>query len=121
MLICVACGTENDDDALACKSCSDRLTQKKKSPGGRFVLPQGTMLQRGAYKIETVLGQGGFGITYLGRNLEGNIAIKEFFPQGSTRRGSEVEPPGNMTEEDFQKAKDRYLDEARILRQFNHR
>lgn len=44
-------------------------------------LKQGTFLQGGRYKIEKVLGQGGFGITYLATQdiLERKVAIKEFF------------------------------------------
>lgn len=40
-----------------------------------------TSLQGGKYKIEKVLGQGGFGITYLGlqTGLNRSVAIKEFF------------------------------------------
>ena len=52
-------------------------------------LSEGTYLQRGKYRIEKVLGQGSFGITYLATvNLVGEfgsmptntkVAIKEFF------------------------------------------
>ena len=44
-------------------------------------LKPGTLLQGGKYKIESVLGQGGFGITYLATQdiLERRVAIKEFF------------------------------------------
>ena len=44
------------------------------------LLPE-TSLQGGKYKIEKVLGQGGFGITYLGlqTGLNRSVAIKEFF------------------------------------------
>lgn len=42
-----------------------------------------TLLQSGKYRIFRVLGQGGFGITYLAENvlLAKKIAIKEFFPK----------------------------------------
>ena len=44
-------------------------------------LTQGTLLHRGIYKIEKVLGQGSFGITYLAEHtkLAKKVAIKEFF------------------------------------------
>ena len=44
-------------------------------------LQSGALLQGGKYKIEKVLGQGGFGITYLAEqtNLGRKVCIKEFF------------------------------------------
>ena len=44
-------------------------------------LQQDTILQGGKYRIVKVLGQGGFGITYLAiqSGLERKVAIKEFF------------------------------------------
>ena len=44
-------------------------------------LTQGTLLHGGTYKIEKVLGQGSFGITYLAEHtkLAKKVAIKEFF------------------------------------------
>ena len=45
-------------------------------------------MQGGKYKIERVLGQGGFGNTYVGYNteFEETVAIKEFFMKGVTER-----------------------------------
>lgn len=44
-------------------------------------LTQGTLLHGGTYKIEKVIGQGSFGITYLAEHtkLAKKVAIKEFF------------------------------------------
>jgi len=51
-------------------------------------LQQNTTLQGGKYRIERVLGQGGFGNTYVGINttFEERVAIKEFFMQGINDR-----------------------------------
>ena len=50
-------------------------------------LPCGTLLQ-GQYLVGKVLGQGGFGITYLGwdQYLNVPVAIKEFYPSGFVTR-----------------------------------
>ena len=42
------------------------------------------------FKIQKVLGQGGFGITYLARdmNLMQQVAIKEYFPREFSTRDS---------------------------------
>ena len=52
-----------------------------------YVLPYGTVLN-GHYVVGKVLGQGGFGITYIGYdlNLERKVAIKEFYPKGQAMR-----------------------------------
>lgn len=56
-------------------------------PAYLHTLPAGTVL-RGRYQIQRLLGQGGFGITYLGwdHQLGIPVAIKEFFPQSIVNR-----------------------------------
>lgn len=51
-------------------------------------LSKGTILQNGKYQIEKVLGQGGFGITYLARqeSLKRDVCIKEFFMRDFNNR-----------------------------------
>lgn len=46
-------------------------------------LPEGLLLNK-TYSVGACLGEGGFGITYLGFdvNLEKKVAIKEFFLSG---------------------------------------
>ena len=50
-----------------------------------------TTLQNGRYKIETVLGQGGFGITYraVQTSLGRTVAIKEFFMKDYCERSAD--------------------------------
>ena len=52
-----------------------------------FALPAETILSR-KYLVGRVLGQGGFGITYVGWNLalDRKVAIKEYYPSGQVSR-----------------------------------
>ena len=76
------------------------------------------------YTIERVLGQGGFGITYLARdtNLDQAVAIKEYLPAEITTRTGDfsVQPRTASNLERFKWGLDRFLAEARILARFDH-
>jgi len=76
------------------------------------------------YVLERVLGQGGFGITYLARdtNLDQAVAIKEYLPVDvATRRAdSTVRPRSEDQSERYRWGLDRFIREARTLAKFDH-
>ena len=88
----------------------------------RLALPQGTRIQN--FEFHRVLGQGGFGITYLGWNLTLDIpvAIKEYLPSDFATRESDmsVVPQSSQVASDFAWGLDDFLKEARRLAQFKH-
>ena len=85
-------------------------------------LPVGTMLME--YRVESVLGVGGFGITYLARDtqLEKQVAIKEYYPSAQCSRlpdgGVTIAGPNVAVE--FASGLERFLKEARTLAGFSH-
>jgi parallel beta-helix repeat protein len=81
----------------------------------------GTKLLGGKYTVGKVLGQGGFGITYMGADtiLSRPVAIKELFPEGCQRNGTTVQPT-RIPPSDFSSMKQRFLDEAKLLASLNH-
>ncbi len=76
------------------------------------------------YRIERVLGQGAFGITYLAHdiNLDRQVAIKEYMPsQLSMRENSQsVQPLSEEHREGFKAGLLRFVSEARTLTRFEH-
>ncbi len=76
------------------------------------------------YAIDSVLGRGGFGITYLARdtNLNQPVAIKEFLPTDLAFRASDetIQPLSNQHAETYQWGLGRFLTEARTLAKFKH-
>ena len=90
-------------------------------------LQPNTTLQGGKYRIERVLGQGGFGITYLAlqTSLNRYVAIKELFIGGSgqainDRRGNVVVVTNPANQVSFNLQKEKFKKEAFRLANLNH-
>lgn len=83
-------------------------------------LKPGTLLN-GRYQIGRVLGEGGFGITYVGRDnvLDLKVAVKEFYMSGFVSRdhtrSDTVQSTNGSFEQDFIHNRRRFLDEAKVL------
>jgi formylglycine-generating enzyme required for sulfatase activity len=118
-MVCHICNESNPASLLVCRSCGAALNA---TVTASHAIPTGTKLQGGAFSIGRVLGQGGFGITYLGSDtyLKRPVAIKEFFLQGCVRQRASVQPSDAITTEDFQTAREGFLEEARRLARFQH-
>lgn len=80
-------------------------------------LPLGTELD-GKYRLDAVLGAGGFGIVYRAehRHLGKTYAIKEYLPQAvAMREGATVHPLSSESRADYNEGLARFLREARQL------
>ena len=88
-----------------------------------IALPVQTVLV-GDYRIQRVLGAGGFGVTYLADEmaLSRAVTIKEYFPSDFAARtdGIEAAPRSSDCAGDFKWGLDRFLDEAQTLAKFDH-
>lgn len=84
-------------------------------PWPSFALPHGTVVN--GYRIERVLGSGGFGVTYLAFDLlQQRFAIKEYYPrQFATRQHMTVHPTTREDAKLFEECRERFLREAQAL------
>ncbi len=89
---------------------------------GEIALPAGYALQE--YRIESTLGVGGFGLTYLATdgNLNMPVAIKEYLPADLALRCDDqsVRSKSDGAEARFAWGRTRFLDESRTLASFRH-
>lgn len=85
-------------------------------------LPVGTRL--GEFEIIGLLGEGGFGIVYLAydSSLERNVALKEYMPSAFASRSTQaqVSVKSEQHADTFQAGLRSFVNEARILAQFDH-
>ena len=103
-----------------CTYCM-RENQDKNEP---HQLKAGTMLN-GKYIVGNVLGEGGFGITYIGLDttLDLCVAIKEYFPNGRANRNHETENRVVVTNSKnldfFKNGKEKFLVETKNIARFS--
>ena len=121
MKYCKYCVAPMEDGANECPACHKRLDAE----APLHQLAPGTILN-GRYYVGSALGEGGFGITYIGRdlNLDMKVAIKEYYPTGYVNRSNTVSASltcGTQGERKdyFEQGRDRFLREARTLAKFS--
>lgn len=121
MVRCLGCMEEYAGGEGVCPHCGYATgTQPKES---YYLMPE-TILH-GQYLVGRVLGYGGFGVTYIGWDLELNrkVAIKEYLPSDFATRelGSKaVTVFSENTVEQFQSGLESFIAEARKLAKFDN-
>ncbi len=118
---CFYCMRPMAHGSMVCGACGRSMPQSVPP----HHLKYGTIL-RGKYYIGKAIGEGGFGITYLGRDLtlDVRIAVKEYFLNGCSNRNNtisnEVTTSFETFDTDYETDMNRFLSEARILARFYH-
>ncbi|MEQ8173839.1 MAG: protein kinase [Syntrophomonadaceae bacterium] len=117
--LCLGCMSDKGEVAV-CPFCG---WQEGAVTGSGQQLEPGTIL-RGKYLLGRMLGQGGFGITYLAWDLDLNLklAIKEYLPRDfATRAVGNTEVTAYTSANSqafFDEGREKFLEEARTLASF---
>ena len=121
MNYCNFCMNPIEDNEIECSFCGKGVTNQVFA----HHLTPGTVLNK-KYYVGASLGEGGFGITYIGRDitLDLKVAIKEYYPAGYVNRNNtvslDVQDSETQSRKDFfVQGKTRFLEEARILAKFS--
>ena len=107
-------------------TCSHCKSDVQPIPKVAHHLPPGTLLGEGRYLVGRALGQGGFGITYIGRDLKLDlrIAIKEYYPTLYVGRdcasSNWVKAQSHKAQKRLEAGRWRFLEEARVLAKFHN-
>jgi len=116
---------EDDDRTIISTSFGDSDLPQFVSSSSLFnhTLPDGTRL--GEFEIRGLIGEGGFGIVYLAydESLQRQVALKEYMPSSLAARASTtatVSVKSDRHRETFQAGLKSFINEARLLAQFDH-
>ena len=119
--LCINCMREMKSQTGVCEHCG--FDERK------YDFPQHHMrpftILAGKYLIGKAIGEGGFGITYIGIDLEleARVAIKEYYPQGAAARDSRtndgtVRSYSENTRTFFEEGREKFINEARTIAKF---
>ena len=118
-MLCINCLSDKGLRSL-CPQCGYDERKHKEHP---LYLKPRTILKN-QYVIGTTLGQGGFGITYIGQDLwlQKKVAIKEYLPVALATRDIVMSTiiPLKHQENTFSEGLQCFIDEARNLAKFDH-
>lgn len=116
---CPHCMKDIPEGSLRCPRCG----QDARTRAADHQLPVGTVLvspARNSYLLGVAKGEGGFGITYIGKELNSGrlVAVKEYYP---VRCQPQRDPRRNLiplegTEAIYQRGKSSFLSEASMVR-----
>ncbi len=98
----------------SCKECGKKYRQSDFPPSR---LAPMTLLKR-RYLIGGAIGEGGFGITYLGKDTMNGarVAVKEYYPSSLvSRNGAALEPKSHEAALKFLQGKKRFTSEAKSM------
>lgn len=113
-IYCSNCFELNTEKNSHCHKCGFLLRGRNEA----HQLGRNTILN-GRYLVGRCLGEGGFGISYVGYDLMLSIkvAIKEYFPFGAANRSNalQVYPVAGGVDSAFERGKQRFLNEAEVL------
>lgn len=121
MKYCSKCMNPIEETDVECPFCGTAVNAEIPS----HHLAPGTILNN-KFMVGAALGEGGFGITYIGRDtkLDMKVAIKEYYPNGYVNRSNTISPSVNSStsgerKDFFDTGRDRFLREAQILAKFS--
>ena len=119
--LCMRCMARKADEQEACPVCG--FIERDFVPE-KHHLPPRTIL-KGQYLVGCALGEGGFGITYIGWDLflHMPVAIKEYFPSGVVIRDQgqhTVNVFAGKDEQSFLLGRDRFFREAQKVARFDN-
>ena len=122
-MYCKSCGAYITNTDTVCPICGDRILGHEEPVAKTNIqIPNGTLII-GRYRIDNIVGRGGFCYTYIATDTFKNttVAIKEFFPKGIVYRPSGLNvilfDDSMLTK--YNQGKERFLSEARMLSEFS--
>ncbi len=115
--LCIHCMKEKENADHICPFCGFDPEKAEIPP---YHLQPFSVLA-GKYLLGTSIGEGGFGITYIGMdlNLEMRVAVKEYYPNGCAVRNrsqsNTVQSYSEAMRGIFEEGREKFINEARLL------